>query len=130
MTIEEKVGDFTRINWPQTTGIYKVVQFISEGRQCLRFHEESETVNHVDIMRSLVEDLRKLHPQAWNDSNRVPALKSEFYEVVGMGHAAVDAERKKAFFFGSSVGYEIEISKEHLRDIRLTEPNWGINYKQ
>ena len=56
----------------------------------------------------------------------VPSLKGENYVVIGMGFARLNAQKKKAEFYGRSEDYKLGINGTHLDLLKSFQPYWEI----
>ncbi len=130
MSIDTKLEGLPRINWPERTGFYKVVQLNIGGQPYSRFEEaeaEGIVVTYADIVKSLAERIgRECQKIRVGDFHEIPALKSEWYEVSGMEQAALDTQRRVVSFFGESGEYNIGINYEHLELMKPLAHNWKI----
>ena len=117
-----------RINWPNESGTYKVVQLDMEGQPYLRFADRiGDDPLHTKILESLFSDLDRDYPfTEVGDLYKsvAPALESDWYKVHGMGKADVNLEKREATFKGISYDYNIEISESHLNSLKPYAPEW------
>lgn len=62
--------------------------------------------------------------KAFGIEQKVPHRSGRNYELVGAGQALVNVRNKEVELFGSSLGYEIGINEEHLRDVASRCIDW------
>jgi len=123
-----------RVNVPQQSGEYKVVQLDIEGQPYLRFADEGWST-HAVILMTLADKLGKEYPTMEIDrgflgggKDDVPALESDWYKVHGMGKSAVDVAQKKVSLFGRSMDYGLSISPEQLESVKPLMPDWSFEF--
>jgi hypothetical protein len=113
-------------NWPEKSGVYKIVQMEVDGKPCIRFPIEFK-LNHGYIITELADLLERYFPKEMDtEGNENPSLAWDWYKVYGAGKARIDAEEKQAALFGESKGYGIGIDLGHLERVRPLNPDWVI----
>jgi hypothetical protein len=117
--------------WPTEPGSYRVVQIYVDQEPRLLFAPQSEF--HRNMLRSLGEELGRTVPEAdfpvpgtGISTERRPALKSDWYDVAGMGICFVIPSVRHALFGGESMEYRVGISREHLDSMKPLVPNWDL----
>jgi hypothetical protein len=113
------------VNWPETSGHYKVVQLLIDGKPHLRL-EPVDAVNHAQMIMHIANELGREVLFQERNGDYLPKLESDRYKVQGMGLARVDSAAKKVDFTGVSFDYEIGISEENLAAIRPLVPDWTL----
>lgn len=120
-------------NWPSQPGNYKVVQLQVDGEPCLFFASQDDL--HENMLSSLGQILGRSVPEADFPlpgsglcTERRPALRSDWYEVAGMGSCMIIEmdNRREAIFHGDSYHYRIGISGEHLDRMRSLVSDWNL----
>ncbi len=129
MTLDEQLPI---ANWPTKSGVYKVVQLYINKNPHLRFAKMADDwETHAAIIISLAHELRKKYPKIKKrglpyGKDKIPALKSEWYNVCGMGNSKVNVEKRQVSFYGNSLDYGIGIDKQYLNSIKLLIPDWTV----
>jgi hypothetical protein len=127
MTLDENIV----ANWPELSGEYKVLQLEIKGKPYLRFSEDILDTHGIMMMRLFdikFDDDDKL-TFLGSGGIMLPPPNTKQYKLVGAGSSRIDVQEKKAHFYGMSIGYSIEISFEHLEDIKKLV-DWKIEYEQ
>ena len=117
------------VNWPAASGEYKVVQVYVDGQSHLLFpraDKKRHAVMLVNMLNALQIPVVQMTIQDEFETRTLPALEGERYRVAGMGRATVDAQQRKAVFYGFSTDYGLYIDSEHLKEIRKLQPDWNI----
>lgn len=126
MALDEKIPT---VNWPTESGDYKVVQLDIGGQPCLRF-AQNPWETHGNILSFLAEEFGQAVPTMQigteKGEDEIPALKSEWYKVLGMGRSSINVYEKTASFHGQSDGYSITINRRQLDLIRPLTPDWQL----
>lgn len=115
MSLEDRTTD---IEWPNKSGIYKIVQVVIRDRPYLAFGSLGDL--HANILRDFLTRRKISYDEVRNwERELVPALNGgEDYQVSGAGRVQVDVETCRAYFFGNSQGYKIGIDESHLERLR------------
>lgn len=125
------IDELPIVNWPDKSGIYKVVQLEIDDKPHLRFGEREEL--HAKILMNLLRNNDILYKTIGREYDmgyfEVPALRGERYRVYGASMAEVDFENKKVYFYGRSIGYGISFDRRHLDSIKELQPDWTIELK-
>jgi len=133
---------FPVANWPQKSGQYKVVQLYLDERLYLLFGSEDIKTsfrvasNHGEIVRNFLES-RGVNYQTFKPDNSlpigIPRENGARYHIDGAGQATVWSDERIALFMRWELSsppnifdYDMGISRAHLNEIRLLDPNWRI----
>ena len=139
---------------PEESGDYKVVQLEMDGSQYVQFHERRGHANILTALlekegnrytvhekygpRKIWEDRRvkpdeiehclayETVPDLTDQETKIPSLRGEMYNVLGMGRARVDGKSKTVVFYGTSMSYGIGLDLEQLTELQKEKPEWQI----
>lgn len=125
-------------NFPKFSGKYKVAQLLINDKPHLRFSErrtddiDLDSIYFTnDIIKKTADILGKevrlidSNMINYNKILMVPDYSSDWYKLVGAGHAKIDVEDKKIkYFYGSSCIYRLGIDYEFIERIRPLVPDW------
>ncbi len=129
--MDTEVEALPRINWPEKSGEYKVVQLQMDQQNYIRFDPEYGST-HGSILMGLASKLRRydrLQMIDFSDSTgtyQIPAPESDWYKLVGAGKARIDLAKRRASFYGNSYNYGVGINSQHLDSMREFTPDWQI----
>ncbi len=127
MSIDDAVKEAAVADWPLTSGTYKVAQLYvptdNSSVPWLRFYNGEPLFHYGIIMRLQTELRRRVGVQGMTvTTKRAP-------KVVGMGYAIIDAEKRRAEFYGGFPEYGLEVSPEHLETIKPLLPDWQLTLR-
>lgn len=113
-----------RVNLPDSTGRYRVVQLMVDGEPYLRFGKAN--ADHAEILSEFLSEAGIGHETTERGRKTIPVAQGERYEAVGMGDASVYALYRAISLSGKSPDYEIEINPKHLEAMRSLLDDWFV----
>ena len=120
-----------RVNWPECSGEYKVVQFYIEGQPYMRFGKIKNEKNydiHEFILKRFAEEIGVEYIEIKSKHGPLAALPQDGrHDMAGAGKCTLNLETKVAAFWGDSIDYRRGIDYKHLRKVRELYPEWKIN---
>ncbi len=126
------MADIPIINWPEKSGMHKVVQFGNETASYLRFGNRPEEGAFGDFHEFILERFAKEIGikciEMKNDIGlTIAALPDDCpYKLMGAGRCTLNYDAKTAEFIGSSRDYRIPINRSHLERIIDQFPGYQI----
>ncbi len=114
-----------RVNWPEKTAGYKIVQLYLDKDPYLRFGNPE--LMHGQILASFLDACGIKYITKRNRAGiLIPEPEGGGYRAAGMGFATVMPKQKRAYFNADSADYLIGINLDHLQKIRELEPEWTL----
>lgn len=64
-----------------------------------------------------------------NWAPKIPALSGDGYQVIGMGKVDIDAEQRRAVFYGTSMSYGMGLDTLQLKQLEEIAGDWKVSWK-
>jgi hypothetical protein len=132
MSLDESIP---RANWPETPGIYKVVQLYIADEVYLRFGKRPEPPYddgdyHEFILEKFADEIgveyRKV-PRSPNQKTMIAVLPDDDkYGMPGAELCDINLEDRTANFYGDSFDYKKGIDPDHLEKFKQLFPDWQM----
>ena len=124
-------GKIPKVNWPDRSGTYKIIQLELDGTKYLRFPKDSLEFMHYAILKNFLEEQKvgyNLIQADQGGGREIPSPIGERYKIVGMGKSEINLQDKTSRFYDISMDYKIGINEEHLESIKKDFPEWKFKY--
>jgi hypothetical protein len=110
--------------WPAVSGTYKAVQLEFEGYPHLLLGLRDQT-HHAFLLEEFLEMQEASYERMRTITGKlVPQKAGSQYQVYGMGVAELNVEKRCAYFYGSSVDYDMGINHAHLERMKAFFGDW------
>lgn len=124
MDLEEKIP---RINWPDESGTYKVVQLTINSKPFLCFPTNKSVEIHAQILENLLKRFGIRHDvdYLWVKGMYF-ALTENGCVIPGMDLADVNIDNKHVRFYGRSRDYNLGIDRNHISSLEDQLTGWTV----
>lgn len=122
-------------NPPEVSGLYKVLQFESEGRPYMRFShqdmfsdDESLTFeSHNSILKRFADEIGVV-PITSRSLDKPILPQGCGYDLVGGGTCLIDVSARSASFSGNTLDYLLDMNGRHVQLVSGLLPEWNLKY--
>jgi hypothetical protein len=117
------------VNWPDSSGTYKIIQLESNGNAYLRFGNGKGSDCHEHILERFADEIGAACDVCDCEDNPVYCLPKDCsWSMEGAGLCNLDLAEKVAFFSGRSGDYGRAIDRKHLQKLQEEFSDWQIRY--